>query len=451
MVNRLLIFLLLITGLSVAQLRNTPFVGYGAAATGGTNVVTVSNTNASGAGSLAACALVNGNWCKFSVSGTINSTIIMSSNVTIDGFSAPAPGITITGGTTNSGCIAITNQSNIIIQGLRIRNCSPSNTKGIMLFQTGGNENSTIVIDANEIENVTDEDIGSSAHDVTISNNMLSSPASSGGQLVKYDAYHFTFYHNLWVNFTGNDSRVPLVWAGDDTTGVNSWSGATVADVVGNVMSKFLYGIVYVGDGADQDPSNIINNFLDGQDTDHARNGIDIQASNLETHYIAGNASVINPVGLPSTYGCGASNLCGTNAMVNTNKLTCASNDAACQVSTPFPMPALTTSCISDSAGKIAEWTAVINNSGVISKFADDGTAAAIRAIPTRPTQTILAQSWNAQSATCSGGGGGGGGNPPPPTTCTTTPPACTTHCNGCSTASFYCTVNGLSCSQTSQ
>ena len=70
-----------------------------------------------------------------------------------------------------------------------------------------------------------------------------------------------------------------LVWAGNDSTSADSWNGNTVADVVGNVQSQFLYGITYVTDGADQDHSNIMNNYLDGQDSSHARNGIDIMAS----------------------------------------------------------------------------------------------------------------------------------------------------------------------------
>ena len=373
------------------------FEGYGAGATGGSNVVHVTNLNSSGSGSLAAAIASSGNHVVFDVGGTISGTFNIPSNTTIDGFSAPSPGITITGGTGSAGILTIEDVSNIIIQGIRIRGSSniPANTKGIMFYESGNGTNHDIVIDHCEIDNVSDEDLGSMAHNVTISWNLLGAPASSGGELIKYDAYHYSIHHNLWVGFTGNDSRIPLVWAGDDSTSADTWNGQTVADVVGNVASQFLYGITYVTDGADQDHSNIMNNFLDGQDSSHARNGIDIMASPLEQHYIAGNASVINPVGSPSTYGCGASNICGTYSIITTNQL------SGGQVSTPFAMPSITTSCVYDATARIAEWNNVINNSGVVTHYADDATSSALRSVVTKPTSTIMGQLWNQQTGSC--------------------------------------------------
>jgi hypothetical protein len=377
------------------------FEGYGAGATGGSNVVHVTNLNGSGSGSFAAAIGSSGNHVVFDVAGTISGTFYIPSNTFIDGFSAPSPGITFTGGTGSAGILNLTNVNNIIIQGVRIRGSSgmPDNTKGIMFYESGGT-NHDIVVDHCEIENVTDEDLGSSGHNVTISWNLLGAPASSGGELIKYNAYQWSVHHNLWVGFTGNDSRVPLVWAGNDSTSKDSWSGAHVADVVGNVVSQFLYGITYVTDGADADPSNIMNNYLDGQDSSHARNGIDIMASSLETHYIAGNASVINPVGSPSTYGCGASNMCGTFAIVNSNTINCGSI-SGCQASAPLAMPTITTSCVYDTTGRIAEWNKVIKNSGVATHYGDDATSSALRSVVTTPTSSIMGQSWNQQTGTC--------------------------------------------------
>ena len=366
----------------------TGFEGYGAGATGGSTLCHVTSL-----GGLPGC-LKSGNHVVFDVAGTISGTFDMPSNIFLDGFSAPSPGITLTGGTGSAGVVNINGVNNIIIQGLKIRGTPADNTKGIMLYE-GNGQNHDIVIDHCEIDNVTDEDVGSSAHNVTLSWNLLASPASSGGNLIKYNSYHWSVHHNLWVGFTGNDSRVPLVWAGNDSKSVDSWNGNTVADVVGNVISQFLYGITYVTDGADQDHSNIINNYLDGQDTDHARNGIDIMATSLESHYIAGNASVINPAGSPSTYGCGASNICGTYSVTNSNKI------SGGQVSTPFAMPTITTSCVYDVAGRLAEWQNVISTSGVVSHYADDSTSAALRHKVTAPSTTILSQAWNAQTGSC--------------------------------------------------
>ena len=57
----------------------------------------------------------------FDVGGTISGTFYIPSNTTIDGFSAPSPGITFTGGTGSAGILNVENVSNIVIQGVRIR------------------------------------------------------------------------------------------------------------------------------------------------------------------------------------------------------------------------------------------------------------------------------------------------------------------------------------------
>jgi hypothetical protein len=388
---------------------NTPspaFEGYGANATGGSNVVHVTNLNSSGSGSFASAISSSGNHVVFDVAGTISGSFKIPSNTFVDGFSAPSPGITFTGGAQSSGVLVVQNVSNVIIQGIRVRGTSASNTKGIMLYATSGTTHD-IVVDHCEVENVSDEDIGSSGngpgnelYNVTISWNLLGAPASSGGELVKYGAYHISIHHNLWVNLNGNDSRVPLVWAGNDDTSNFSWNGATIADVVGNVESNFLYGITYLTDGTLQDQSNIINNYLDGQDSSHARNAIDIMASILEKHYLAGNAAVLNPAGSPSTYSGGASGISNTITVSNANTLSCGSI-IGCQAATPFAMPAITTSCAYDNSGRVAEWSNVINTAGVVTHFADDGTSSSLRNVPTTPTTSLFNSSWNQQSGTC--------------------------------------------------
>src|SRR6185312_10607977 len=122
------------------------FEGYGAGATGGSSVVHVTNLNSSGTGSFASAISSSGNHVVFDVGGTISGTFNIPSNTTIDGFSAPSPGITITGGTGSAGILTIENVSNIIIQGIRIRGSSniPANTKGIMFYESGNGTNHDI-------------------------------------------------------------------------------------------------------------------------------------------------------------------------------------------------------------------------------------------------------------------------------------------------------------------
>ena len=101
----------------------TPFQGYGAGATGGNRLVHVNTLKPTGSGliNFGAC-LVRTSPVVFDIGGTITGLFSVPANTTIDGFSAPLPGITLTGGGTSS-CLLV-HSSNVIIQGLRIRDCS---------------------------------------------------------------------------------------------------------------------------------------------------------------------------------------------------------------------------------------------------------------------------------------------------------------------------------------
>ena len=122
-----------------------PFEGYGAEVTGGNGkkVAVVKNLKDSGVGSLRA-ALGDNRTIKFEVAGTIKLATYLPmfyQNLTIDGFSAPSPGITLTGGS-NDGCMEVygpgytdgitipgAHAANIVIQGIRFRNCNGTDIK----------------------------------------------------------------------------------------------------------------------------------------------------------------------------------------------------------------------------------------------------------------------------------------------------------------------------------
>jgi pectate lyase len=92
--------------------------GYGANATGGTNPYTVTSLDDSGPGSLRDAVSQSGRLVTFSVAGTIQlkSELTVKGDTTIDGTTAPSPGITVTGFSTS-----ISSQSNIIIRNIRLR------------------------------------------------------------------------------------------------------------------------------------------------------------------------------------------------------------------------------------------------------------------------------------------------------------------------------------------
>lgn len=418
------LFCIFLATLASAQVSLPPIQGYGAGATGGSTVYHITSTaTGTGAGTLGGCFSATGHHCVFDVGGTFttsSSNNKIPSNTWLDCFSAPSR-VIFTGGVGNEGILDIWGQSssdeaNVIVQGCTIRVASVDNTKGIMIYATNSNTHD-IVLDHNEIENNTDEDIGFSGsgpcnpgkrvYNVTISYNLLGGPASSGGMLVKYCGFNGSVHHNLWSNLSGNDTRIPLFWAGDDTTTADSpaFNNHDIADLIGNVAgSNWTYGITIVNDGAIQNHSDIINNFQGVSDDpgNHDKNALIITETPLEQHYIAGNAMINNPVQTTASYGCGASNLCTTFPTVKANTITC-TGAPGCQPTTPFAFTVITTSCPFDVNARIAEWNNVIATAGVVLGFADDSTATTLRnatSVP-RPTTTILNQAWNQQSGTC--------------------------------------------------
>jgi pectate lyase len=110
----------LIVAPSPADAMHRPVQGFGALATGGTGHprCVVESLGDRGAGTLRQCLARGNRYIVFGVAGTIwlSSTIDVPSNVTIDGFSAPPPGITVANRAFN-----VWNTSNIVLQGFRIR------------------------------------------------------------------------------------------------------------------------------------------------------------------------------------------------------------------------------------------------------------------------------------------------------------------------------------------
>jgi pectate lyase len=120
--------------------------GFGANATGGTTPYTVTNLEDSGPGSLRDAVSESGRLVTFSVAGTIKleSVLAVSSNTTLDGTSAPSPGITVTGFSTS-----LSKASNIIIRNMRFRE---DMTGGEKKCTIAGNTSTNIILDHCSIE-----------------------------------------------------------------------------------------------------------------------------------------------------------------------------------------------------------------------------------------------------------------------------------------------------------
>jgi pectate lyase len=152
--------------LGIPSAKDRGFEGFGANTSGGNNGTTVEVTSLqdAGAGTLRA-ALSSGTnrYIVFKVGGTImlQSPLQLQgrSYITIDGSTAPAPGITLQG-----HGLAIKSSNNIIMTHPRVRNAQ---NRGMMAWDGSYN----VVIDHCSVSNSGDENIGitEASSDVTVS------------------------------------------------------------------------------------------------------------------------------------------------------------------------------------------------------------------------------------------------------------------------------------------
>jgi hypothetical protein len=192
----------------------TPYKGFGADTTGGAGRTIYTVNTLSGAdvstgattGSLANVikkAVAAGGACiRFSVAGVIrpvaqpaggNSLLRIAkssagnANITIDGFTAPSPGITILYQTLSSSRLMI-DASNVIVRGLRIDGGNVTNGKpepddrGTTAISCGGSGGVTarnVVIANSSLRRAGDDTLNVGCNNVTISGNIISKRSTS--------------------------------------------------------------------------------------------------------------------------------------------------------------------------------------------------------------------------------------------------------------------------------
>lgn len=177
--------------------------GFGAIATGGSTVVHVTNLNDSGTGSLRAALSATGRRVVFDVSGTItiSSALVILSNTTIDGTTAPSPGITITGYNTS-----MSGATNVIVRNLRFRE-DTTGPSGKCSLQ--GAPAHTVMIDHCSIEwgRWDCMEFTSDSSDITIQNCIIGQAIDPQYFGCLIDAGNrISIHHNLWI---GNNNRNP--------------------------------------------------------------------------------------------------------------------------------------------------------------------------------------------------------------------------------------------------
>lgn len=192
---------------SAAALAFPGAVGFGSVATGGTGgtVYTVTNLDDSGTGSFRDAVSESGRIVNFDVSGYIQleSAVSLSSDLTINGSTAPAPGVGIM-----AGEVSASDQDNIIIVNMRFRQGSLDSDSGKSAFNMGGGSN--IILDHCSVAYGQWDSIDAvSTVNLTVSNSIIAFPI--GQQFGAHvEGGPATFFGNLWVDI---HNRQPLAKA----------------------------------------------------------------------------------------------------------------------------------------------------------------------------------------------------------------------------------------------
>lgn len=212
-------------------------VGFGANATGGRGgaIYHVTNLNDSGAGSFRDAVSANNRFVVFDVGGYIRltSTVLVKSNITIAGQTAPGGGVGVMGGE-----VSFNSATNVIVRNFRFRqgDLDPvRDNNGINWLDA-----SNLIFDHVSIEFGQWNNIGAvRAQNITMQYSINADPI--GQQFSAHtETGPFTWWRNLWANSHG---RQPL--AKGNTQFVNNVVyNYQAAYTAGNSSGHFLHDVV---------------------------------------------------------------------------------------------------------------------------------------------------------------------------------------------------------------
>ena len=246
------------------------YEGFGRNTTGGVGqpVYRVTNLNDSGAGSLRDAVSQGSRCVVFDVGGTINlgsELRVTGANITIDGFTAPSPGITVRNYTVlMHGSYGA---NNIVVRGLRSRDAyqMAGGNPSLGFLIIGGASN--VVLDHVSVQGYAKDAFGvtDSTHDVTIQwsifaemtqPNPCPGVCESKGGLIKYDTTRVSVHHNLFI---GEMARQPHCGNSDAAT-------APPPEVVCDVRNNLMWGYTWVAtEVRTYGTANVVNNYYYSQ------------------------------------------------------------------------------------------------------------------------------------------------------------------------------------------
>ncbi|MFQ5842275.1 MAG: PKD domain-containing protein, partial [Thermodesulfobacteriota bacterium] len=279
-----------VPSLAMPASTGVTYQGFGATTPGGSGgtIVHVTNLNDSGPGSFREAVSKGNRTVVFDVGGEIvlgKNVFVRGAFITIDGFTAPSPGITL-----KSYMLSIRGVDgahDIIVRGIRMRD---SLNDGMQIKNGAYN----IVVDHVSIDGAADGnlDITKSAQDVTVSWSIIGEPIPSHpkSMLIKYDPSRITLHHNFF-RANQRNPQVRIDNAGTPATD-------TTLDMRNNVVWGWGNGygtLIYFGPWA-----NVVNNyyFSNSGDADEAlivckgnSGSFCKKTASFSRAYVAGNVS----------------------------------------------------------------------------------------------------------------------------------------------------------------
>src|SRR5262245_3453977 len=259
--------------------------GFGAPTRGGAQgtVVRVTTLSDNGddaqplPGSLREALAGSNRYVVFAVGGEIalaTHLFVRGSYLTIDGLTAPSPGITLR----NYGLILRGKRGahDVIVRGLRIRDIvratgGDTQFDGIQVADGAFN----IVVDGVSIDGADDGsvDVTNDSHDVTVSRSVLAHPKAGKNMLIKYGATRVTLLSNLLVK--GGFRNPQVEWGKKPARATD-----TVVDMRNNLIWDFGTGTKIIGGGI----GNVVANY-------YGRPGNAIKLSPYTAGFVSGNVA----------------------------------------------------------------------------------------------------------------------------------------------------------------
>ena len=261
--------------------------GFGADTPGGAGkpVYRVTTLADTGPGSLRDAVSQGNRTILFDRAGSIDldsNVAVRGAFLTIDGLSAPSPGITLR----NAGLyLSGSGVHDVIVRGIRVRDPGRNGTGDGITIKEGAYR---VLVDHVSLDGCGDGniDVTKGAHDVTIAWSVLSGCAKN--VLIKYEAQRVTLHHNVLVH---SQWRNPWI--------SNLNEGTIAPDTTADLRNNLIWGWGSDGGGTGVEcgaKANVVNNYYSSPKTTRERQEKALMVNDCDSGsgglaYASGNVS----------------------------------------------------------------------------------------------------------------------------------------------------------------